>query len=140
MRSWLIRCAAVVIRNRYENKCVRRRVELHAPFLVAWLPVDALSRPQSSAARPLRTFRARPAQCYIGQKALKLNRVLLISQDSCPGGVHMVYIVTKKNSPLIMFNSSKVKEQVNFEVGLLASETRGRLFVLVEVCGWCGRA
>lgn len=28
----------------------------------------------------------------------------------------MVYILTKKDSPLVIFSGSKVKEQLNFEV------------------------
>ena len=30
----------------------------------------------------------------------------------------MVYILTKKDSPLVLFSGSKVKEQLNFEVRL----------------------
>ena len=30
----------------------------------------------------------------------------------------MVYILTKKNSPLVLFSGSKVKEQLNFEVSI----------------------
>jgi len=37
-------------------------------------------------------------------------------QESTPGGIHMVYILTKKDSPLVLFSGSRVKEQLNFEV------------------------
>ena len=30
----------------------------------------------------------------------------------------MVYILTKKDSPLVLFSGSKVKEQLNFEVSI----------------------
>lgn len=43
-------------------------------------------------------------------------RNVLFSQESCPGGIHMVYIMAKKDSLLTMFSASKIKEQVNFEV------------------------
>lgn len=42
-------------------------------------------------------------------------------QESNPGGVHMVYILTKKDSPLVLFSGSKVKEQLNFEFKLITT-------------------
>lgn len=42
-------------------------------------------------------------------------------QESTPGGVHMVYILTKKDSPLVIFSGSKVKEQLNFEFKLITT-------------------
>ncbi|KAJ7381520.1 Pleckstrin y domain containing, G (with RhoGef domain) member [Desmophyllum pertusum] len=42
-------------------------------------------------------------------------------QESTPGGVHMVYILAKKDSPLVLFSGSKVKEQLNFEFKLITT-------------------
>lgn len=35
----------------------------------------------------------------------------------------MVYILTKKDSPLVLFSGSKVKEQLNFEVSITSKVT-----------------
>lgn len=42
-------------------------------------------------------------------------------QESTPGGVHMVYMLTKKDSPLVLFSGSRVKEQLNFEFKLVTT-------------------
>ena len=52
----------------------------------------------------------------------------------------MVYILTKKGSPLVLFSGSKVKEQLNFEVSIelkvTAYHTTFRLRDVLSVTRW----
>ena len=41
---------------------------------------------------------------------------MVLLQENCPGGIHMSYILSTTDSPLLMFSASKVKEQLNFQV------------------------
>jgi len=50
-------------------------------------------------------------------------------QESTPGAVRMVYILTKKDSPLVLFSGSKVKEQLNFEFKLITTVDELKTYV-----------
>ncbi|EDO28525.1 predicted protein [Nematostella vectensis] len=52
----------------------------------------------------------------------------LCPSESCPGALHIVYIVARKDSPLLMFSTTKIKEQLNFEV-LSWIRTEGESFL-----------
>lgn len=51
----------------------------------------------------------------------EIVEAMVCFQESTPGAVHMVYILTKKDSPLVLFSGSKVKEQLNFEFKLVTT-------------------
>ena len=55
----------------------------------------------------------------------------VVFQESCPGAIHIVYVVAKKDSPILMFNTTKIKEQLNFEVSI-------GLPVLCAIRHFCG--
>lgn len=51
----------------------------------------------------------------------EIVEAMVCFQESTPGGIHMVYILTKKDSPLVLFSGSRVKEQLNFEFKLVTT-------------------
>ncbi|XP_048577215.1 puratrophin-1-like isoform X3 [Nematostella vectensis] len=50
-----------------------------------------------------------------------ITEALICFQESCPGALHIVYIVARKDSPLLMFSTTKIKEQLNFEFKLITT-------------------
>ncbi len=52
-----------------------------------------------------------------------------------PGGIHIAYILGRKDSYLLMFSANKLKEQLKFQVGYVrAYYTQPETRKLLQVC------